>query len=232
MSDKSLLQKVSEETMRFMRGKYLADEIGDGNDTLRFRRGGKTFLTIYIRDDHYVFLLIFGKAEREKFEAARHEFSPEIGRLYDGATTYHDGKWVHIKVSDFEMLEMVKPLIAFKKKPNRKPFPKDKAIYGHCGHRCDLCIHFAGETWVSPEIIEEAKERIKTLHGLKGDAAVSTCNGCSHGSTNGLHDCEKHNSHTCSKQTAGIRPEIHTRIIMADDVTWGILPYVPNQYGN
>jgi hypothetical protein len=33
-----------------------------------------------------------------------------------------------------------------KKKPNRKPLPKEQAIYGGCGHRCDLCVHYAGET--------------------------------------------------------------------------------------
>ena len=133
---------------------YLADEIGDGKDTLRFRRGGKTILTIYIRDDHYIFLLIFGKAEREKFEAIRHEFSYSVQQLYDNAQTYHDGKWIHIPVVDLETLEDVKRLIVFKKKPNRKPFPKEKAIYAHRGHRCDLCIHFVGETWVSTEVIE------------------------------------------------------------------------------
>ena len=249
MNNKTQLQKISEETMCFMRGKYIADEIGDGDNTLHFRRGGKTILTIYIHDNHYVFLLIFGKTEREKFEAARHEFSPAIVQFYDEAATYHDGKWVHVKVSDLEILENVKPLIIFKKKPNRKPFPKDKAIYGHCGHRCDLCIHFAGETWVSPETIEDAKRRIKALYGLKDDGVVSLCKGCSHGGVNGLHDCEqmvcasefglskcsdceKHNSHTCIKQTAGLKPEIHTRTIMADDVIWAILPYVEGQYGN
>ena len=32
MSDKTELQKVSEETMRFIRGKYVLDEVGDGKD--------------------------------------------------------------------------------------------------------------------------------------------------------------------------------------------------------
>ncbi|MCL2109579.1 MAG: DUF3788 family protein [Oscillospiraceae bacterium] len=243
------LQKVSQETMRFMRGKYLADEIGENSNTLRFRRGGKTILTIYIRADHYVFLLIFGKAEREKFEQIRHEFAPKIIQFYDNSTTHHDGKWVHIPVSDLETLEMVKPLIIFKKKPNRKPFPKDKAVYAYCGHRCDLCIHYTGETWVSPEIIEDAKQRIKSLYGQVDDEPVPPCKGCNHGGISGLHDCvqmkcaraqklskcsdcKKHNTHTCAKQTVGIPPEIHTGIIAADDVTWGILPYVPGQYGN
>jgi hypothetical protein len=44
------LDKVSEETMRFMRGKYVSEEVGDGKDELKFRRGGKTILTIYIRE--------------------------------------------------------------------------------------------------------------------------------------------------------------------------------------
>ena len=71
MSDKTMLQKVSEETMCFMRGKYLLDEVGNGKDELRFRRGGKTVLTLYIHDDRFEFLVIFGKAEREKFELER-----------------------------------------------------------------------------------------------------------------------------------------------------------------
>lgn len=71
---KSNLKRVSEETMRFMRGKYVLDEVGNGKDELKFRRGGKTILTIYIRNDRYDFLVIFGKAERECFERQRDEF--------------------------------------------------------------------------------------------------------------------------------------------------------------
>lgn len=39
MTNKEKLQKVSEEIMRFMRGRYLLDEVGDGKDELKFRRG-------------------------------------------------------------------------------------------------------------------------------------------------------------------------------------------------
>lgn len=38
MNERTMLQKVSEETMRFMRGKYVLDEVGDGKDELKFRR--------------------------------------------------------------------------------------------------------------------------------------------------------------------------------------------------
>jgi hypothetical protein len=40
-------------------------------DELKFRRGGKTILTVCIRDDHFDFILIFGKAERKRFEQER-----------------------------------------------------------------------------------------------------------------------------------------------------------------
>ena len=51
------LDKISHETMVFMRGKYKLDEIGDGKDELKFRQGSKTILTIYIRDDKFIFLM-------------------------------------------------------------------------------------------------------------------------------------------------------------------------------
>lgn len=38
------LEKVSHETMVFMRGKYRLDEIGDGRDELKFKQGRKLSL--------------------------------------------------------------------------------------------------------------------------------------------------------------------------------------------
>ena len=69
------LEMVSHETMVFMRGKYRLDEIGDGKDELKFKQGQKTVLTIYIHEDKYTFLIIFGKKEREIFELQRQNFS-------------------------------------------------------------------------------------------------------------------------------------------------------------
>lgn len=49
MSKKSELQKVSEETMRFMRGKYSLDEVAYEN-CVKFRQGKKTILSIDIHE--------------------------------------------------------------------------------------------------------------------------------------------------------------------------------------
>jgi len=66
---------------------------------------------------------------------------------------------MYIDISTLEQLEDVKKLILIKKKPNRKPFPKDNAVYSKCGQRCDLCIHYTNiseelQTVIEPPLIK------------------------------------------------------------------------------
>lgn len=121
MKDMTELERVSHEAMVFMRGKYRLDEVGDGKDELKFRQGKKTILTVYVREDQFDFMIIFGRAERELFESRRDEFPAWVREVYDGARTYHDGKWMMFGVSTVGQLEDIKPLILMKKRPNRKP---------------------------------------------------------------------------------------------------------------
>ena len=249
MSNKTELQKVSEETMRFMRGKYALDEMGITSDKnvplggVKFRRGGKTVVAIYIYDDRFDFLVIFGKAEREKFEARRDAFPPAIQDIYDNSKTYHDGKWMMIPVADLETLEAVKELILIKKKPNRKPFPKEQAIYGNCGHRCDLCVHYTGDA-MSEVLRDELKARLTRVYG--GDfwgEDMMLCPGCHNQSGDpchqkkcaagkGLDKCVNCGEYPCKQATAGWPPKIEPKSVLAEDITWAILPFVEGQYGN
>jgi hypothetical protein len=248
MSKKNELQKVSAETMRFMRGKYALDEVPGKyyeTDCLKFRQGKKTILSINIHETYYDFQIIYGKTEREKFEARRNEFPNWIQDLYDKAHTYHDGKWMLIRVEDMAALETVKQMILIKKKPNRKPFPKEQAVYADCGHRCDLCVHYTGGT-ISKTFRKELQERVRRVYGLKPDEDFPPCNGCSNGGITGKSDCYQKKcakekgvarclgcaKYACAKATVGLKPAIEMRSISADDVTWAILPYVDGQYGN
>lgn len=220
MSDKTELQKVSEETMRFIRGKYVLDEVGYGKDKLKFCENGETVITIQIHENRYDFHI--------------------------------DEK--NIPVADLETLESVKQMLMIKKKPNRKPFPKEQAIYASCGHRCDLCVHYNGGT-ISEEFRAELKERLKRVYaGGIGDGGywgddMQFCDGCHTGgldkgfncdslkcaAENGVDRCQNCYKHPCDKTNLlyqGLKPEIHTNTITADDVTWAILPYVHGQYGN
>jgi len=214
MSEKRELQKVSEETMRFMRGKYVLDEIGDGKDTLEFRENGELILTIRIHEDRYDFII--------------------------------NGKCV--SVADLENWENIKQMIMTKKEPNRKPFPKEGAIYSDCGHRCDLCIHYnVGE--IDEDFRMMLIERVNRIYSPEKTAAESRatlpmCNGCGKpgfgegcqqrdcAGKKGVKTCLDCPEYDCGKATAGIPPKIHTETYLADDITWAILPYVAMQYGN
>ena len=243
MIDNAMLQKVSQETMRFMRGKYKLDEIPSkyyNIDCLKFRQGKRTVLSINIHEDHYDFQIIYGKAEREKFEAWFGEFPMAIQDLYKKSHVLSDGLWMLIRVDNLETLEAVKQMILIKKNPNRKLLPKSHIHMSNCGHRCDLCVHYKGETSFSLEEMEYARECCSAVYGASD--WEKNCNGChfpdctvesadcKKGKGNDkCQDCENYS--TCLK-TAGWPPEIHTRTITADQVTFAILPYVKGQYEN
>ncbi|HAH97624.1 MAG TPA: hypothetical protein DHD79_04485 [Firmicutes bacterium] len=244
------LEKVGRETVVFMRGKYCLDEAGDGDNELKFKQGKKTVLTIYIHEDKYTFLIIFGKVERGMFETVKDEFSQYIQSYYDSSKTYHDGKWMFIDVTTLEVLEEIKKLIMLKKKPNRKPFPKESAVYARCGMRCDLCVHYSGGT-ISDEKRGELKKRVDRIYYGGIENSYDLCPGCSQQLVGKPHPCMGGDSCKqlkCANEKGFLactdcpgyqscRPVagyelLESRSMLADDVTWAILPYVPYQYGN
>ena len=150
-----------------------------------------------------------------------------------------------IRVDDLVSLETVKQLIIIKKKPNRKPFPKEQAIYADCGHRCDLCVHYVGGV-ASEDFRKKLHNHVIRVYGWNPDDSVPPCNGCSTGGLEGKYDCDQRkcakdkgvprcvdcSEYNCGKATVGWPPVIEAKSISADDVTWAILPYVEGQYGN
>jgi hypothetical protein len=233
------LEKISHETMVFMRGKYCLDEIGDGKNELKFKQGQKTILTVYIHDDKYTFLVIFGKKEREIFEATRNDFSQFILNYYDNSKTFHDGKWMFIDVTTLEQLEEIKKLIQIKKKPNRKPFSKENALYSKCGQRCDLCVHYEGTSQEQRQIMEQNLNKMweNTDWSMRCQGCYSENCGCKDCNAKqcltkkNLSNCKECPEYPCIKATsADYRSMIHTEVHYKDEITWGILPYVPFQY--
>lgn len=130
---------VLSELVGRIRMEYAVDEVFDGKDEVKFRRGRKTLATLYLHEGYFTFLIIFGKAEREKFEAVRAEFPAEFIAFYDAARTYHDGKWLFYDVRSDGDVDMLMRLLHIKKRPNRKPEKLSGAVISLCGNRCDLC---------------------------------------------------------------------------------------------
>ncbi|MBE7000106.1 MAG: DUF3788 domain-containing protein [Ruminococcaceae bacterium] len=86
----------------------------------KYRRGGKTLCTFYVKSAFIGLQIVLGKEERAKFEARRGEFSPAVQAYYDGAHTYHDGKWILFSLTDEAMFDDLIKLLAIKRRPNRK----------------------------------------------------------------------------------------------------------------
>lgn len=85
----------------------------------KYRRGGKTLCGLYAKENCFGFMVILGKAEREKFENEREDYSLGIQSEYDNATTYHDGKWIMFDVLDNSMFDDFIKLLKIKRRPNK-----------------------------------------------------------------------------------------------------------------
>lgn len=85
----------------------------------KYRRGGKTLCALYAREQTFGFMVILGKDERAKFESQRALFSHETLKIYDEATTFHDGKWIMFEMRDTSLFNDMERLLSIKRKPNR-----------------------------------------------------------------------------------------------------------------
>lgn len=70
------------------------------NYEYKYRRGGKTLCSLYVKNNCFGFMIILGKDERVKFEAIRDTLSDSVCKRYDEAKTYHDRKWVMFEPTD------------------------------------------------------------------------------------------------------------------------------------
>ena len=86
----------------------------------KYRKGGKTLCALYARENCIGFMVILGKEEREKFEASRNDYTQAVRKVYDEATTYHDGKWIMFQPVDTVLFDDFMRLLNVKRKPNKK----------------------------------------------------------------------------------------------------------------
>ena len=119
----------------FLDTNYDAEETVYKNSEIRFKCGGRNLATIRADEKNPAVLIIFGKAERDRFELLRDEFSQFIQNKYDNSKTYHDGKWMLIEIENTGQATEIIKLITIKKKPN----PKTISM---CGFKCGLCKAF------------------------------------------------------------------------------------------
>ena len=127
-----------EKLVAHIRFYYVMDELWEeGNpahkhyNNLRFRRGGKTLITLCIREGYFIACIVLGKDEREKFDEQREMFGKVVCKVYDETQIYHDGKWIAFDVCDELLIDDIIRLLPIKRKPNRKILPEG---FVKCGH--------------------------------------------------------------------------------------------------
>lgn len=86
----------------------------------KYRRGGKTLCTFYAKEDVANLLIIYGKAEREKFENIKDSLSKTMQDIYERTEALHDGKWLWILIDDKIKIEDIIAMLKIKRRPNRK----------------------------------------------------------------------------------------------------------------
>lgn len=117
--------QILEELCNYIENNYEMDKLWNnggkyGLHELKYRRGGKTLCTVYIREKCFGYWIIFGKEERDKFENQRDDFSFSMRKIYDDTQVYHDGKWIMLDINDGSLVEDIKKMLYIKKRPNKR----------------------------------------------------------------------------------------------------------------
>jgi hypothetical protein len=89
--------------------------------TIRYRKSGKTLVTLMPEKDNFCILVVLGKEEIKK--AKDIELNAFIKNIFETAKQFHDGRWLWIRPHSSGDIESVKALLAVKKKPKRQDKP-------------------------------------------------------------------------------------------------------------
>jgi hypothetical protein len=84
--------------------------------SLRYKRS-KPLCTLVPERDGFALMIVFGAEERAKVEAIKDSLSQHTIDEYEAATTYHDGKWLLLKIDNDDVVKDVTRLWATKRKP-------------------------------------------------------------------------------------------------------------------
>jgi hypothetical protein len=83
--------------------------------SLRYKKS-KSFCTFIPEKGRFMLLVVFGADERHKVEGIRDQLSAKTLKKYEGATTYHDGKWLLLDVNDDKGINDIGMILGVKRK--------------------------------------------------------------------------------------------------------------------
>ena len=85
--------------------------------SIRYRKSGKTLVTLLPERSGFTALVVLGKKEVAKVEACEKKLSKKIGGLFRSTYQLHDGRWLWIRPSSKADIESIKILLGTKRRP-------------------------------------------------------------------------------------------------------------------
>jgi hypothetical protein len=89
-----------------------------GEKVIRFRKSGKTLITLTPDKGKFVSLIVLGKKEVEKAEAILPQLSVKMKKLFLSTEQFHDGRWLWIEVANKSVIKDIQILLSTKRKPS------------------------------------------------------------------------------------------------------------------
>ena len=86
---------------------------------LWYRKGGKTLVSLYPQDKHFVAQVVLGHAQAE--EALTLKLGKSVRQTIEAAPQLHDGKWLFLGVRNVRDVKDVEALLQLKKRPRLSP---------------------------------------------------------------------------------------------------------------
>jgi hypothetical protein len=86
--------------------------------TIRYRKSGKTLVTLSPEKNGFCVLVVLGK--KEVAEAKNVDLNPYVKKIFETAKQYHDGRWLWIRPKNKKDIESIKTLLRVKKRPKTK----------------------------------------------------------------------------------------------------------------
>ncbi len=86
--------------------------------TIRYRKSGKTLVTLMPEKDNFCILVVLGKQEITKAKDIK--LNSFIKNIFDTSRQFHDGRWLWIRPRNSSDIESVKKLLMAKRKPKKE----------------------------------------------------------------------------------------------------------------
>lgn len=87
--------------------------------TIRYRKSGKTLISLFPEEGAFSILLVLGKKEADKVESIIEKLSSNVRSIFEGTDQLHDGRWLWIRVFSKEDIESAKLLLTAKRRPKK-----------------------------------------------------------------------------------------------------------------